>query len=50
MVGKIFEVEILVRTLPITFLQTFCKIIFNSKVITKNISEPDENFWRNYYA
>ena len=35
------------RTLPTTLLQTFCKIILNSKVIIKSIIDPDDNFSRN---
>ena len=39
MIGKILGGGILFRTLSTTFLQIFCKIILNSKVI--------DNFWRN---
>ena len=46
-VGKIFEGEMFIRTLPITLLQIFCKIIFNSKVIVKSIIDPDYDFWKN---
>ena len=34
----------LIRTLPTTLLQIFCKIIPNSKVIVKSIIAPDNNF------
>ena len=47
MIGKIFEGEMLIRTLPTTFLQIFSKIILNSKVSVKSILDPDDNFWRN---
>ena len=42
--GKIFEGEILIRTLPTTLLQIFCKFISNSKIIVKSISGADDNF------
>ena len=32
------------RTLPITLLQIFCKIILNVKVIIKRVIEPDDLF------
>ena len=44
LLGKYFEGGMLIRTLPATFLQIFCKIILNSKVIVKNIIDPDDNF------
>ena len=44
---KIFQGEMLFRTLPTTLLQIFCKIILNSKVIVKRIFDPDDTFWRN---
>ena len=28
-----------------TLLQTFCKIILNSKVIVKSKLDPEDNFW-----
>ena len=46
LIGKIFEGEMFIRTLPITLLQIFCKIIFNCKVIVKSIPGPDDNFYR----
>ena len=46
-IGKIFEGEMLIRTLPTTLLQIFCKIILNSKVIVKSIIDPDDNSWMN---
>ena len=42
--GKIFEVEMLIRTLPTTLVQILCKLISNSKVIVKINAETDENF------
>ena len=39
--------EMLIRTLRKTLLQTFCKIILNSKVIVIISFDPDDNFWRN---
>ena len=45
-VEKIFEGELLIRTLPTTLLQIFCKISCNSKVIVKSIIDPDDNFQR----
>ena len=43
-VEKIFEGEMLIRTLPTTLLQIFCNISCNSKVIVKSIIDPDNNF------
>ena len=40
---KIFEAEVLFRTLPAIPLQIFCKMILNSKVITRSIIDPDNN-------
>ena len=34
----------LFTTLPTTFLQTFCKIFLNFKVIVKSILGPDNNY------
>ena len=34
----------MIRTLPTTLLQIFCKIIPNSKDIVKSIIAPDDNF------
>ena len=42
--GKIFEGEMLDRTLPTNYLQTFCKTILNFQVIIKSIKDPDEDF------
>ena len=50
MVGKIFEGGMLIRILPTTPLQIFCKIILNSQVIVKSIIGPDDNFSRNSRA
>ena len=44
---KIFIGEMLIRTLPTSLLQIFCKIILNSKVIVKSIIDPDDNFCNN---
>ena len=44
------EVEELIRTLPITLLQIFSKIILNPKVIVKSIIDPDGNFQSNSSA
>ena len=38
--------KLLIKTLPPTLLQIFCEIFHISKVIVKNIVDPDENFWR----
>ena len=46
--GKIFEGEMLIRTLPTTLLQIFCKISFNPKVIVRSTIDPDDNFYRNF--
>ena len=46
---KIFEGEMLIRTLSTTLLQIFCKIILNSEVIVKSIIDPDDNFLRNSF-
>ena len=43
-IKKIFDGEIVIRTLPTTLLQIFCKIIVISKFIFKN---PDNSRWRN---
>ena len=43
-VQKICEGEMLIRILPTTLLQIFCKIILYSKVINKNMVHPDNNF------
>ena len=45
--GKIFDAEMSIRTLPTTLLQIFCKIILISKVIIKSIIDADDNIWRN---
>ena len=47
-VKKLFDGEMLIRTLPTTLLQIFCNIILNSKVIDENILDPDDNFERSY--
>ena len=41
-VVKIFEREMIFRTLPITPFQIFCKIILNLKVNIKRVIEPDD--------
>ena len=41
---KIFDGEILIRTLATTLLQIFCKIILNLWDIVKSILDPDDNF------
>ena len=46
-VQKIFEGELFMRTLKITLLQIFSKIILNFRLIAKGIIGPDDNFWRN---
>ena len=38
-----FQGGMLIRTLPTTLLQIFCKIILNSQVIIKSIIDPDNN-------
>ena len=44
MIERIFEVEILTRTLPTTLPQIVCKIIIDFQVIDKNIKDPVEHF------
>ena len=50
-VRKIFDVEMLIKSLPITILEIFFKIILNSKVITKKfnilpiISKGNRKHW-----
>ena len=39
--GEIFEEGMLIRTLPTTLLQIFCKIILYFQVIVKSITEED---------
>ena len=46
-VKKIFDGEMLIRSLPTTLLEIFCKIMVISKVILKSIIDPDDNCWRN---
>ena len=41
---KIFDGEMFIMTLPTTLLENICKIIFNSKVIFKSITDPDDNY------
>ena len=41
---KIFEGEMLDRTLPTTLFRIFCKIMLNFQVIIKSIEDPDEDF------
>ena len=40
---EIFDGQMLIMTLPTTLLESICKIIFNSKVIYKSITDPDDN-------
>ena len=40
MVRKVFDGEMLIRTLATTLLQIFCKIILNSNIIGKSIIDP----------
>ena len=47
MFRKIFQGEMIFRTLPTTLLQIFCKIIPNFKDIVKSIVDPDDDCWRN---
>ena len=42
MIEKIFEGEVLIRTLPTTLLQIICEITLNSKAIAKSIVNPDD--------
>ena len=44
-----FEGEMLVRILPTTLLQLFCKIILNFQVIVKSILNPDNNLQFVYF-
>ena len=39
-VGKIFHGKILIKTLPTTLLQLFCKIPHDSQVITESVMYP----------
>ena len=41
--GKIFEGEMLIRTVYTTLTQRFNKIVSNSKVIIENTVDPDDN-------
>ena len=50
MVSKMVDGERLVRTLPTTPLQIFCKIILNSKFIVKGIEDPDDNSCRAFHS
>ena len=45
---KIFDAEMIIRTLPTTFPQIFCKIILISKVIIKSIIYADYNIFTQY--
>ena len=36
----------LIRTIPTTLFQIFCKIIPNSKVIIKSVINSDNNIWQ----
>ena len=42
---KIFEGEILIRTIPKIPLQIFCEINLNSDVIVKSSKGSDDNFF-----
>ena len=42
-VRKIFDGEISITTFRTTLLELICKIILNSKVLVKNIIDPDDN-------
>ena len=41
--GKLFEREMLIRTLPTTILQIVCKILLYFQVSVKNIKDADDN-------
>ena len=41
--GKSFEGEIFIRSLPTTLLQILSYIILNFKVLIKSIKDPDDN-------
>ena len=47
---KTFDGEMLIRTLTTTLLQISCKNFLNSKVIVKNIIDPDNHFLGNSKA
>ena len=47
-IGKIFEGGMLLRIIPTTLLQIFCKSIDISKVITKSIVRPDDRSQSHY--
>ena len=47
---KIFDGEMLIMTLPTTLLENICKIIFNSKVIYKSITDPDDNLLEELFS
>ena len=49
-IGKIFEGEMLIRILPTTLLQIFCKIILISQAIVKSIENPDDNFLEEFLS
>ena len=42
--------EMLMRTLPTSLLELFCKIILNSKVIAKSTIDPDDNSFKYYWV
>ena len=44
---KIFDGDMLIRTLTTTLLQIFLKINLNFQVIVKSIKDPDDNFKMN---
>ena len=46
-IRKMFNREMLIRTLPTTLLETFCLCILKSEVIDKSIIDPDDNILTN---
>ena len=43
MIEKIFDGEVLMRTLTTSLLQIICEITLNPKVIAKSIVNPEDN-------
>ena len=41
---KMFEGDMIIRTIPVSVLQIFCKIIVNFEVFIKGIISSDDNF------
>ena len=46
-IKKIFDREMLIKTLPTTLLQILLQVVLYYKVIVKSTIVPDDNFYRN---